>query len=104
MLAAHGLAGSVEVGDSVPLLAIEDSLARFAADEIVISTLPPNRSHWLEQDLVERVRGRFDIPTWHVIAEEAVLPRPSVPSRNRHRLAGHLGRRSAHRASGRPLT
>ena len=45
---SHGLAVSVEVGDSVPLLAIEDALAEFDADEIVISTLPPSQSHWLD--------------------------------------------------------
>jgi hypothetical protein len=51
LLESRGLIGKVVVGDSVPLLAIEDGLARFAADEIVISTLPPNRSHWLREGL-----------------------------------------------------
>ena len=69
----HGLPTSVEVGDSVPLLAIHDALAQFEADEIVISTLPANRSHWLEHNLVELARTHFDVPVRHVIAaEEAV--------------------------------
>jgi GABA permease len=72
VLKFHGLPTTVEVGDSVPLLAIEDALAQFDADEIVISTLPPNRSHWLEHNLVELARTRFDVPVRHVIAGEEV--------------------------------
>jgi GABA permease len=73
VLKFHGLPISVEVGDSVPLLAIHDALAQFDADEIVISTLPANRSHWLEHNLVELARTHFDVPVRHVIGgEEAV--------------------------------
>jgi hypothetical protein len=71
-LKSHGLPISMEVGDSVPLLAIGDALAQFPADEIVISTLPPARSHWLEHDLVELARGRFDVSVRHLIAGEDV--------------------------------
>jgi hypothetical protein len=71
-LKSHGLPTTMEVGDSVPLLAIGDALSQFPADEIVISTLPPNRSHWLEHDLVELARGRFDVSVRHVIAGEDV--------------------------------
>jgi GABA permease len=72
-LTSHGLAVSVEVGDSVPLLAIGDALSQFDADEILISTLPPDRSHWLENNLVELARSRFDTPVRHVIASEDVV-------------------------------
>jgi GABA permease len=72
-LESHGLPVSVEVGDSVPLLAIGDALSQFHADEIVISTLPPNRSHWLEHNLVELARSRFDLPVKHVIAVQEVV-------------------------------
>jgi hypothetical protein len=70
VLESYGLAISVEIGDSVPLDAIGDALSQFDADEIVISTLPPNRSHWLEHDLVELARSRFDLPVRHVIASD----------------------------------
>ena len=70
-LESQGLTVSAEVGDSVPLLAIEDALSQFAADEILISTLPPAQSHWLEQDLVDRTRRRFGVPVSHVIAASA---------------------------------
>jgi GABA permease len=73
VLKSHGLPVSVEIGDSVPLLAIGDALSQFQADEIVISTPPPNRSHWLEHNLVELARNRFDVPVRHVIADEDVV-------------------------------
>jgi GABA permease len=73
VLKSHGLPTSVEIGDSVPLLAIGDALSQFPADEIVISTLPPNRSHWLEHNLVDRARRDFDVPVRHVIAREEVV-------------------------------
>jgi GABA permease len=73
VLKSHGLPITVEVGDSVPLLAIGDALAQFDADEILISTLPPNRSHWLEHNLVELARDRFDVPVSHVVAGEEVV-------------------------------
>ena len=67
-LIAHGLTVSTQVGDGVPLHAIEDALTHFAADEIVISTLPPGRSHWLEHDVVALARERFPVPVRHVVA------------------------------------
>jgi GABA permease len=72
VLSSHGLPITVEIGDSVPLLAIGDALSQFAADEIVISTPPPNRLHWLEHNLVELARSDFDVPVRHVIASEDV--------------------------------
>ena len=57
------------VGDSNPMVAIEDVLAQFRADEIVISSWPPGRSNWLEKNLVENAREDFGIPVHHVISE-----------------------------------
>src|ERR1700722_13716798 len=48
VLKSHGLPITVEIGDSVPLLAIGDAISQFPADEILISTPPPSQSHWLE--------------------------------------------------------
>jgi hypothetical protein len=42
-MAARGIPLSVEIGDSVPLLAIADALAGFHADEILISYRPQDR-------------------------------------------------------------
>jgi GABA permease len=66
-LAAEGIRARGEIGDSDPLQAIEDALRTFGADEIVISTLPPEQSNWLAQDVVERARARWDVPVTHVV-------------------------------------
>lgn len=65
-----GFEASGKVGDpNVALGAIEDELRRFAADEVVISTLPPGRSNWLETGIVKRLREELDIPVTHVIVD-----------------------------------
>ena len=58
-----------EIGDGDPLQALEDALRVFPADEIVVSTHPPGRSHWLEQGVVEQARLRFDVPVTHVVVD-----------------------------------
>jgi hypothetical protein len=55
------------VGDADPLLAIEDSLYAFPADELVIATHGVTRSRWLRRDVVGRARGRFRVPVHHVV-------------------------------------
>jgi hypothetical protein len=68
-LASEGIEARGQVGDSEPLQAIEDALRTFGANEIIISTHPPGRSNWLEQDLVERARERFAVPITHVVVD-----------------------------------
>jgi len=68
-LARDGIQAEGEVGDGDPLQAIEDALRTFGADEIVISTHPEGRSHWLERDVVGSARERFDVPITHVIVD-----------------------------------
>ena len=68
-LRAGGIDASGEVGDSEPLQAIEDGLRLFDADEIVISTHPEGRSHWLEKGIVTGARERFAVPVTHVVVD-----------------------------------
>jgi GABA permease len=76
---AAGIEASGEIGDSDPLQALEDAIRTFAPDELVLSTHPPGRSHWLERGLVENARERFALPVTHVVVdlEAAGSPRPS---------------------------
>ena len=60
-----------EIGDSDPNMAIEDALHVFPADEIVISTHPPERSRWLEHGVVDRAREQIDLPISHVVVDLA---------------------------------
>ena len=64
-----GVEATGEVGDGDPLQAMEDALRTFGADEIVISTHPEGRSHWLERGVVEKARGRFTVPITHVVTD-----------------------------------
>ncbi|HEY6550076.1 MAG TPA: hypothetical protein VIY71_02630 [Solirubrobacterales bacterium] len=66
-----GLKAKGEIGDSDPNMAIEDALRVFSADEIVISTHPPERSRWLEHGVVDRAREQIDLPISHVIVDLA---------------------------------
>lgn len=69
-----GLRARGQIGDSDPNTAIEDALRVFQADEIVISTHPPERSHWLERGVVERARDEIDLPVTHVVVDLAAEP------------------------------
>ncbi|HEY8809723.1 MAG TPA: hypothetical protein VIM28_06845, partial [Solirubrobacterales bacterium] len=71
---ALGLKAKGEIGDSDPNVAIEDALRVFPADEIVISTHPPERSRWLEHGVVERARNEIDLPITHVVVDLAPAP------------------------------
>ena len=68
-LAEQGIEASGEIGDADPLLAIDDQLARFPADEIILVTAAGERAHWAEGDLFERARERFEPPIVHVELE-----------------------------------
>ncbi len=68
-LSAAGVNARGEVGDCDPILAMEDALAQFPADEIVISTHPTGRSNWLEKRVVKRAEERFELPLTHVVVD-----------------------------------
>ena len=52
-----------------PNQAIEDALRTFAADEVVISTHPPERSRWLESGVIEKARRELPQPVTHVVVD-----------------------------------
>jgi len=67
---AAGLNASGQVGDHHdPNAAIEDALREFAADEVIISTHPPERSKWLEQGVVDRAEEDLPVPVTHVVVD-----------------------------------
>lgn len=69
-MAAAGLDARGQVGDHHdPNAAIEDALRTFAADEVLISTHPPERSKWLERGVVERAQREVPLPVTHVIVD-----------------------------------
>jgi len=68
-LASVGLRARGEVGDGDTLQAMEDALRTFGADEIILSTHPEGRSHWLERGVVAKARERFAVPITHVVVD-----------------------------------
>jgi nucleotide-binding universal stress UspA family protein len=64
-----GIQASGEIGDGDPVQAIEDALRTFGADEVIISTHPEGRSHWLERGVVKHARERFAVPITHVVVD-----------------------------------
>ncbi len=71
---AAGLDASGEIGDGDPIQAIEDALRTFQPDELIVSTHPPGRSHWLERGVVERAEERFALPLTHVVVDLGAPP------------------------------
>jgi len=73
-----------DIGEADPIQAMEDALRVFEADEVIVSTHPPGRSHWLERDVVQRARDRFEVPVTHVVVdlerERAEVQRADEPA------------------------
>jgi hypothetical protein len=77
-LNAAGLLGSGMIGDPDPYTATMNALELFRVDDVVISTLPGERSGWLRANLIERVRGGTSAPVEHVVvdAHAGTIPTP----------------------------
>jgi GABA permease len=67
--ASQEVTGSV--GDSEPLVAIENAIHLGDYDEIIISTLPLGLSRWLKLDVVSKAR-RLGLPVTHVEAASKI--------------------------------
>jgi H+/Cl- antiporter ClcA len=57
-----GAKASGEIGADDPVLAVEQTLGRFPADAIVVSTLPTRDSRWLQSDIGHAVERLTDVP------------------------------------------
>jgi hypothetical protein len=64
-----GVEARGEIGDTEPLQAIEDAMRTFGPDEVIISTHPEGKSHWLEKGIVATARERFDVPITHIVVD-----------------------------------
>ncbi len=67
LLAGLGIRAEGVIGDDDPLLAIDDALRMFDADEVLVATAPEAQSAWLALDLVERVRQLGTTRVRHVV-------------------------------------
>jgi hypothetical protein len=76
-LHSAGLLGSGMIGDPDAYTAAVNALELFTVDDVVISTLPNERSGWLRANLIERVQGTTSAPVEHVIVD---VPTATAPS------------------------
>lgn len=65
-LEEEGVSAMGEIGESDPMLAIQDALATFDADEIVVFAHAEGNRNWQEEDVVGEAERRFDLPVRHI--------------------------------------
>ena len=65
----EGIDAAGDTGESDPLLALQDSLATYEADEIVLFVHPEGERNWLEEGIVDQARERFSQPVRHIVVE-----------------------------------
>ena len=68
-LQAAGLLSSGMIGDPDPYTAALNALELFRVDDVVISTLPDERSGWLRSHLIERVRNATSADVERVVVD-----------------------------------
>jgi hypothetical protein len=68
-LGSAGLLSSGMIGDPDPYTATIYALELFRVDDVVISTLPGERSGWLRSNLIERVRSATSARVEHVVVD-----------------------------------
>ena len=64
-----GIDAAGGTGEEDPLLALQDALVTYEADEIVLFTHAGGKRNWLEDGLVEQAEKRFDAPVRHMVVE-----------------------------------
>ena len=66
-LEEEGVDAAGDTGESDPLVALEDALATFAADRIVVFTHPDDERAYREDQLTEQAERRFGVPVVHSV-------------------------------------
>jgi hypothetical protein len=65
----EGIDAAGDTGESDPLLALQDALQTYPADEILLCTHGEHGRNWQEDGFVEEVRERFDKPVKQLVVE-----------------------------------
>ena len=65
----EGIDAAGDTGESDPLLALQDALQTYDADEIVLCVHPGGEQNWREEGLVEKARERFGKPVTELVVE-----------------------------------
>jgi hypothetical protein len=75
--AEQGFAAKGEVGDPDTLVAIEDELRDFGADEVIIVTHPREHTSWLANRMLGHLTRALDVPVREIVVDDE--DRPPVP-------------------------
>jgi hypothetical protein len=67
----QGIDAAGDTGEADPLLALQDALQTFPADEIVLFTHPSGRRNWAEEGVLEEAESRFEAPVRHLVLDGA---------------------------------
>ena len=65
----EGIDAAGDTGEEDPMLALQDALVTFDADEVVLFTHQGGKQNWLEEGLVEEAGSRLSVPVRHVVVE-----------------------------------
>jgi hypothetical protein len=68
-----GIVAAGMIGDPDPFTACMNAVGYFFITEIVISTLPGNRSAWLEGGLIDRIKRQTGKPVLHVESSDVAV-------------------------------
>jgi hypothetical protein len=68
----EGMLASGMIGDPDPYTAAMNALELFRVDDVVISTLPGERSGWMRSQLIERVANATSVPVEHVVVDAQI--------------------------------
>ncbi len=81
-LRGAGLLAAGMIADPDPYTAAINALELFTVDDVVISTLPDQRSGWMRANLIERVRSATTVPVEHVVVDlkETTTAAPAAAS------------------------
>jgi hypothetical protein len=72
ILRSEGLDVHGQIAHPDPFVAAMEAVEDERTDEIIVSTLPGERSGWLRRDLVGRLRSESGLPVDHVVAVSLV--------------------------------
>ena len=65
----EGIDAAGDTGESDPLLALQDALQTYNADEIVVVVHGENGQNWQEESVAERAQERFGKPVKQLVVE-----------------------------------
>jgi hypothetical protein len=65
----EGIDAAGDTGESDPLLALQDALQTYAADEIVVVVHGEGGRNWQEEGLVDQARERFGKPVTQLVVD-----------------------------------